>query len=206
MEEIVNDTVAPLLRDPVVREHASAYLVSKRAEGAGPEASVWLTVIAPAEAEGPLTAAVGRRLTAPDVYRDAGPAGWDLLLHPLATDYRRGLREATDIALDLHCRPGDELREHQCVLIRLACAPEDPRFGLHAYLERHSRTYVALAGLQTRHRDLGAHEEFWTRLFTPGPAVQLERPLLWLFNLVLGVTPRWWAEPAAVAARLGIEC
>ncbi|MBI4513104.1 MAG: hypothetical protein HY702_03250 [Gemmatimonadetes bacterium] len=207
LERIVVEEAAAAVRDPVVQEHAVAYHLEKRPDGeqdAGGQAALVIGIVAPPEPEAVLTAAVARHLRSESFRQRLEPP--DVLLHPVAAEYRRGLREVTDVALDLHCGVERQLRAHQCALLRVGCGALEPRFGLQAHLAEHSAAYVRLAGLAGAPQDLWAHEAFWMRLYTPGPGAHLGRPIDWLWKIVLGVIPRRWSDPVAVAHQVGIEC
>lgn len=204
-EALVTSHVGPALRDPVVREHAQAFRIRKWHD---PEDSgLDFALVAPREAADTLRGAVDRHLGSQPWRHGASDA--DPLLIPAFSEYLRGLRELTDIAIDLHCVPDGQLRQHQCFLIRIGCSHVDPRYELHPYLEQHSPAYVRHAMMRRREGQglwSWAHEEFWARCYTPGPSPEHPAPLFALWNIVVGITPRRWDDPAAVASRLGIEC
>ncbi len=138
MEAVITREVGAALRDPVVREHVSGLLIHKRCERE--ESEVGFVIIAPPEVADTLGMAVSRHLESREWRHTVSDT--DPILHPAFAEYIRGLREQTEIALDLHCVPQAELRQHQCFLIRVCCASADPRYQLHPYLVRHSRAYV----------------------------------------------------------------
>jgi hypothetical protein len=209
LERMVAGPVAAVFNDPVVREHSTSYQVTKTVgPPGGPEttATVTLAIVAPAVAADPLGMAcsrhlAGQRSTAHPPEPDAP------LLLPMAEEYRRGLRDITDIAMGLHVPPGETLRAHQCALLEIVCSPRDPRFELHPYLVEHSPAYVKRSGLVSPKGTWSwEHEQCWARFYTPGPSHELTAPLLALWNVVLGTEPRRWDQPLQVAARLGITC
>lgn len=212
LERLVPEAAAPLLGDPLVQEHAEAYHLIKRvgAKGGGGSevAGLDLLILAPADAGDPIRAASERHL-GNGWEKEATTESQEFLAHPVARDYRIGLRDITDIALELHPAEPALLREHQCFLIDLACRGRDPRHELHPYLCEHSPTYLSRSGASGRE---GAslwgweHEEFWTRLFTPGPAMELLAPLASLWNIVVGERIRRGSERSGVLRTLGIEC
>lgn len=202
LERIVVEEAAVLLRDPVVREHATDYYLEKDADDE--PAALAIGIVAPPESEAVLEAAAARRLRSESFRQRVEPP--DVFLHPIAAEYRRGLREVTEVALDLHGCEEPQLRGHQCLLIRIACGALDPRFELQARLAQHSPAYVRLAGVAELAHDPWAHEAFWARLYTPGPGAHLGRPIDWLWKIVLGIVPRRWNDPVAVARQIGIAC
>jgi hypothetical protein len=200
LEDLVVSAVGPAVADPVVREHAACWHVAKR-----PNAVV-LTLAAPPLAGEQLRAAVMRHL-APAAPGEEPAADADPLLHPLAAEYRQGLSDVTEIALDLHTGSRADLSSHQCMLLRAGCGTLDPRFLLHPYLSQHSRSYVERSAAPGAGRRWEwRHEEWWARCYTPGPGPDLQPPILSLGNIVLGLAPRRWDDPARLAARLGIRC
>lgn len=196
--------IAPALRDPRVREHASSVHLRRWHET--DDHGVSFIMAAPTDAAEILTTAVASHLASSGLWRH-GVADANPLLHPAFRDYLRGLGEVTAIALDLACAAEPPLQAHQCVLIRLCCAPADPRFELHPYLMQHSPAYVRYGAI---HQSCGAwpweHEEFWARCYTRGPALEFEAPLASLWNIVLGIRPRRRDDPRALASRIGIAC
>ncbi|MFQ5704649.1 MAG: hypothetical protein ACE5HT_11570 [Gemmatimonadales bacterium] len=208
MESIVCDELAGAITDPVVREHTSARSITKQVaserEGRG---WVRLKLFGPPDAAEMIGRAVQRYIKTPSARVDT-PSETDLVLHPLGQDYRRGLSEITDIALDLHTAPAARRMLHKCLLVRVGCSAEDPRFELHPYLATHSSAYVRLSGIA---RDEGGswgwgHEEFWARLFTPGPARGLQAPLWSLWNIVLGIDISRRESVRSLEEKLGLNC
>lgn len=202
-EALVTSHVGPALRDPVVREHAQAFRIRKRCDS---EASgLDFALVAPRDSAESLRGVAHRHLeTRPWRHwvSDADP-----LLVPAFSEYVQGLRELTDIALDLHCVPEAQLRQHQCFLVRIGCSHLDPRFELHPYLVQYSAAYARHATIREGQGPWSwAHEEFWARCYTPGPSPEHPAPLSALWNIVVGITPRRWDDPTALVSRLGIEC
>lgn len=207
LEALVSEAISGTVQDPVVREHATSYSIVKLAPAeARAPAEVILTIVAPPAAEAPLTRVVGRRLA--EYQTTAHPVALDdPILHPIASEYRHGLADITDISLDLHPDTPAALRNHQCALLRIACRPIEPRFELHPYLLSHSPTYTARSGMHPDGKGWSwDHEQCWGRFYTPGPAPNLPPPLHCLWNIVLGLAPRRWDDPKRLATRLGIDC
>ncbi len=213
MERLVRDHLTPALRDAVVREQISGLHVWKRAGMAGESsgaAGVGVDFFATPENDPSLTAALAGHLEAAGAVGGRGvedEAG--VILYPVAAEYRRGLTDVSDVALDLHAAPESKFRAHQCALIEVVCSAADPRYWLQSYLTQHSPTYVRLARPETSEEGelwSWGQEEFWGRLYMPGPGRGLLAPIYSLWNIVFGMTPRRWTERRELAARLGIDC
>lgn len=213
LERVVRDQLAPALRDPVVREHVSGFHLWKRTaeEGqAAGAAGAGVDLFATPEADSPLTTVLAGRLKEAGAVGGRGVAGEAaVILHPIAAEYRRGLTEISEIALDLHVACEPDFRAHQCALIDSACSSADPRFMLQTYLTEHSAAYLRLARPEPEVEGelwSWAQEELWSRLYTPGPGRGLLAPIYSLWNIVLGTVPRRWTDRTELAARLGIDC
>ncbi len=213
MERLVRDRIAPTLRDADVHQRIAGCHLWKRdtEEGASSGATgVGVDFFATPEADAPLTAAVSRHFEGLGAVGGRGVEDEAaVILYPVAAEYRRGLTEVSEVALDLHAAPEPAFRAHQCALIEAACSAADPRYRLQSYLAQHSPAYVRLARPEpTDEGGLGSWEQegFWSRLYTPGPGRGLRAPIYSLWNIVLGTAPRRWSDRRELAARLGIEC
>ncbi len=205
LERVLAGRALPALRDPVVREHAVAYALEKHPDPVAgvPGPSITVTVLAPRDVQSMAAEAVGRHLedaTPMTPGRDA-----ELLLAPVAEEYRQGLREATDIALDLHAVSPSTLRAHQRRLIEIGCAGLDPRFALQEFLPAHSPSYRAHGRVGDPAAGPLTLEALWMRLYTPGPTLNHPAPIWLLWNVVVGRTPKRWKDPETVAESIGIR-
>ncbi len=213
MERVVREQLAPALRDPVVREHVSGFHLWKRnaeeGEAAG-AAGVGVDLFAAADADPPSDPVLASHLQEAGAVGGRGVLGEAaVILHPIAAEYRRGLTDISEVALDLHVAPQLDFRAHQCALIDAACSSADPRFQLQTYLTEHSAAYLRLARPEPEVEGelwSWAQEELWSRLYTPGPGRGLLAPIYSLWNIVLGTVPRRWTDRTELAARLGIDC
>ncbi len=205
LERIIRQGIGPATSDPVFQEHAVAFAVSKTAEPTAEDrVRGWVDLTAVAPSDSPIRGAVQRHLGDLGAIEEP-PSDADPLLLPQAAEYRRGLTDMVAIALDLHGADPTTLRAHQGELLQVACSATDPRFQLHPYLSEHSKVYRARTGVPPDGSSWSwEHEECWARFYTPGPMATLAAPIYALLNVVLGIVPRRWDRPDALAARIDI--
>jgi hypothetical protein len=175
--EVVNLAVVPAVAEPAVQ--SATYYVSKQPRDPV-EPTVWLAVVAPPTAEAALRAAVEPRLAGVTVV-DYCAAQGDPVLRPEHAWWRRGVRDVTDVALDLHRGSDAEFLAHRGFLLHVAGRLQvfaNPQPTLRDYMSQHSQSFRTICAAPAE------EDEFWRDFFTWPTEPVLSYPGHWLFNIM----------------------
>ena len=181
------DLLQPQL--PALRAHDVSqlqYYVSRQGD-----IEVWLSVIAASGNLGTEFQSIDAA-TAADLAEKCTSAS-DAILEPAADRYRRGLRLASDLSLEL--LGADDYRAHQRFLVLAVCSGAASPNVLQAYAMAHSPS----------HRALSPRERcaFWADFYTPGHRPELSYYGHWLWNITVGPQPQPGQDPWSLLAAIG---
>jgi hypothetical protein len=152
---------------------------------------VWLTLVADSDPEPAQIPALdtqfGKDLSTKCV------SDTDPLLDQAAAEYRIGLQQTTDLALELLSVP--DFQPHQRFLVVTMCQGHADPATLEAYAVAHSAMHRTLSSAQ--------RAAFWRGFYTPGHKPELSFYGHWLWNIVVGPQPAPGQDPWALLAQLG---
>jgi len=182
--DLIAEPVAPTLS---TIGSSLEYYVSRQGDN-----EVWFTVVgAPPNASANSLTAIDTALAADLAERCTSST--DALLHTAAADYRKGLKHATDLAVELLLAP--DYQAHQRFLVLATCSGEATPRVLEAYCTAHSASHRALGDAERR--------RFWFDFYTFGHRPELSYYGHWLWNILVGPQPSPGDDPWRLLRAIG---